>query len=291
MDTAAGVEIGGVRTEAGTVCVAGDQDVPGLLGIVGQALFHPVLVGVVFGGAGGVKHSEMFQGLPEIPNQKAGQPPEGGVQGICLMSVGQVEALSLTALLQDNALIKGKSREEGLAALGIRAKIGVTDLVGITRSFFLHIMIAVQQIKPSLAVKQGEEPEHIIVNLNDLTHAPVFPQLIPVSQFNIGVALGIVVLQCRKIEVLVFQKIIAPGAVPPMTVAEQNITAAGAQRKNGGILKSVGQAGGVTHIWITPFLFRVPHIPCMRTIPVLKIMPQGVLIMSSAHSGNMLIKI
>ena len=180
MDAAACVEIGGVRAEAGTVCVAGDQNMSGLLGIVGQTLFHPILVGVVFGGAGGIKHSEMFQGLPEIPHQKAGQPPEGGVQGICLMSMGQIEALPLAALLQDEALIKGKSWEKGLAALGIRTKIGVTDLVGITRSFFLHIVIAIQQIKPPLAVKQGEEPEHIVVDLNDLTHAPVLPQLIPI---------------------------------------------------------------------------------------------------------------
>ena len=98
-------------------------------------------------------------------------------------------------------------------------------------------------------------------------------------------------LQGRKIKVLVFQKVIAPGAVASMAVAEQHIAAAGAQQKDGGILKSAGQTGSVAHMRVIPFLFRVPHIPYMRTTPVLKITPQGVLIMSSAHSGNMLLKI
>ena len=117
----------------------------------------------------------MLQRLPEIPHQKAGQFPEGGVQRVRLVSVGQVEALPLAALFQNDALIKGKSREEGLLALGIRTKIGAADLVRITRSFFLHVMIAVQQIKPPLPVEQGEEPEHIVVDLDDLAHVSVFP--------------------------------------------------------------------------------------------------------------------
>lgn len=114
----------------------GDQDVTGLLGVVTKTPLHPVLMGIVLGGAGGVQYSEMFQRLPEIPHQKAGQFPEGGIEGIRLMPVGQIQTLVLTALLQDEALVKSQAGKEGLTALGVRAEIGATDLVGITRSFF-----------------------------------------------------------------------------------------------------------------------------------------------------------
>lgn len=248
MNAAARVEIGGFNAEPGTVGVAGDQDVPCLLRIVGEALFHFIFVSVVLGRAGGVQHAEMFQGLPEIPHQKTGQAPEGGVQRVGLVAMGQVEtlslsALSLPALLENKSLVESKSRKEGLVALGIRREKGIADLVGITRSLFLHVVIPIQQIEPSLPVKQGEEPEHIVVDLDDLAHAPVLPQFVPVPQFDIGVALGVIMLQGRKIQVLIFQKIVAPGAVAPMTVADEHIAAAGAQRQYGGLLKSTGEAG------------------------------------------------
>lgn len=100
----------------------GDQDVTGFLGVVGQTPFHLVLMGIVLGGAGGVQYSEMFQRLPEIPHQKAGQFPEGRIQRVRLMSVSQIQTLALTALLQDDAFIKSQAGKEGLMALGIRAK-------------------------------------------------------------------------------------------------------------------------------------------------------------------------
>ncbi len=194
MDAAACVEIGGVRTEPGPVRVSRDQNMSAFPGVVGETLLHRILMGVVFGGAGGVKHPEMLQRLPEVPHQKSRQPPESGVEGVRLVSVGQVKALSLPPLLQDDTFIKGEAREKGLMALGIRTEIRAADLVGIARSFFLHVVVAIQQIKPPLAVKQGEEPENIAVDLNNLAHPPVLPQFISVPQFNIGVSLGIIML-------------------------------------------------------------------------------------------------
>lgn len=239
MNAAASVEIRGIGAEPGAVCVAADQDAPLSLRVIGQALFHLIFVRVVLGGAGGVKHAEMFQGLPEISHQKAGKLPEGGIQRIGLMPVSQIKAGPGIAGLQDKSLIKGQSGEQGLMALGVRTKISIADLVGITRSFFLHIVIAIQQIEPPLPVKQGEEPEYIVVDLYDLAHAPVFPQFVTVAQLDIGEALGIIVLQGSKIQVLIFQEIVSPGAVTPVTVADQDIAATVAQRQDGSFLEGV----------------------------------------------------
>ena len=68
----------------------GDQDVAGLLGVVREPPFHLVLMGVVLGGAGRVQNPEMFQRLPEIPHQKAGQFPKGGIKRVRLMPMGQI---------------------------------------------------------------------------------------------------------------------------------------------------------------------------------------------------------
>ncbi len=175
MDAAAGVEIGGVRTESGTVGVSRDQNVPGFSGVVGEALFHCILMGVVFGGASGVEDPKMLQRLPKIPHKKACQPPESGVEGVRLVPVGEVKALPLSALLQNDAFIKGESGEKGLMALGIRTEIGITDLVGIARSLFFHVVVPIQQIKSPLTVKHREEPENVAVDLNNLAHASVLP--------------------------------------------------------------------------------------------------------------------
>ena len=74
MNTAAGVEIlWGCGVQSGTVGMARDQSLSLLRGIVGQASFHPVLMGIVFCSTGGIQHTEMFQRLPEISYQKTGK--------------------------------------------------------------------------------------------------------------------------------------------------------------------------------------------------------------------------
>lgn len=87
-------------------------------------------------------------------------------------------------------------------------------------------MISVNHIKPVLLMKQGEEPEHIVMNFNDLAHSPVFPQLIPVSQLNIGKTLLIVMVQSRKIKVLVFEKVVVGIAPAAVAVADDSVAAA-----------------------------------------------------------------
>ena len=72
----------------------------------------------------------------------------------------------------------------------------------------------------------------------DLFHITVFPELVTISQFNIGISLLIIMPECRKIKILVLQEVIVVGAVPAVAVAEQNIPPAASQGKDRGIFKS-----------------------------------------------------
>ena len=210
---------------------------------------------VIFGGAGRVKHAEMLQRTPEIADQKAVQLPAGGVPEISLMPMGQVELMSVT-ILEDQAFVELKTGEQFLTALRVRTEIGVTDPVRVSGLLLLEIMVPVEQIKAVLAVEEGEEPEHIIVDLNDLAHPPVFPELIAVAKLNIGEALCIIMLQGGKVKVLIFQKIIVCCSVAPVAVAEKTEAAAVSQRERWGISESSLKTGMTAHRCLAPFIQR-----------------------------------
>ena len=70
--------------------------------------------------------------------------------------------------------------------------------------FLYDIMVSVKKINPVLLIIFGEKPEHIAVYVYDLLHGTVFPKIIAIPKLNIGVAVVVVVLQSRKIKVLIF---------------------------------------------------------------------------------------
>ena len=85
-------------------------------------------------------------------------------------------------------------------------------------------MVSVKKIDTIFAIIFGEKPEHIAVYVYDLLHGTVFPEIIAIPKLNIGVAVVVVVLQSRKIKVLILQKIVAVAAISAMAVADQDIT-------------------------------------------------------------------
>ena len=86
-------------------------------------------------------------------------------------------------------------------------------------------MIAVKHVKAVLGIELGKHPENIAVRFYNLTETAVFPQLVTVTELNIGEALYKIVLQCSEIQVLVFEKIIVGGACSAVAVTDNNILA------------------------------------------------------------------
>ena len=67
------------RIKAGSVGVPCNQTYFMSLCIIVQTLLYFVLSDIVLSGTGRVKDAGMFQGLPEISDKKACQPPAGGI--------------------------------------------------------------------------------------------------------------------------------------------------------------------------------------------------------------------
>lgn len=154
MDTASGVHIGQVGwAESRFVCMSGDKGDTRRLGKTGQPFFDPILVTVIFGSTGRVKHAEALQRAPEIADKKAVQLPSGGVPEVSLMTVGQVELMTFTAP-EDQSFVERKTGEQLLTALCVRTEIGATDPVGISGLLFLKIVISIEQIESALTVKK-----------------------------------------------------------------------------------------------------------------------------------------
>lgn len=96
------------------VCMTGDENdmffsCKGL-----QPLFCCLFSRVVFCGAGGIQDSVMFQGLPEISDEKAGETPEGGSEQICLMAVSKIDipCTGRSGIFQNDSRIKPDFRPE-----------------------------------------------------------------------------------------------------------------------------------------------------------------------------------
>ena len=89
MYTAAGIEVNVAGTgKHGTVSVTGYEMTMIFYSPVGKPLFNFGPETVILGGAGWVRDAQLFQWLPKVSYQKACQSPKGGVQHVCLMTMG-----------------------------------------------------------------------------------------------------------------------------------------------------------------------------------------------------------
>lgn len=105
---------------------------------------------------------------------------------------------------EDNAFIKGEGGKEGLHLLRLRTEIRTAAFGRVAFFAFYNVVVAVEQIQTVFLVKLFEKPEDIAVDVNDGLHISVFPEFISISQFNIGKTLSVIMLECSKIQMLVF---------------------------------------------------------------------------------------
>ena len=105
------------------------------------------------------------------------------------------------------------------------AAAGITAAAsgGVAIIFFYQIMVAVQQIETALPVKKRKQLEYSAVSLYNLCHISIFPQFIPIPQFNIGISGFQIIFQGSSIQRLIFQKIIIGAAGTAVAVAEEDI--------------------------------------------------------------------
>ena len=102
-------------------------------------------------------------------------------------------------------------------------------------------MISVKKIQPVLPVQLRKDSKDFIMHLDNVLHAAVLPEFVPIPKLNIRKSPFVIIFQRRKIQMLVFQEIIRGGSNPPVAVAHQDIARAVCQRQNRGIPKSMPQ--------------------------------------------------
>lgn len=168
---------------------------------------------IILGGAGGIQYTQIFERPPNIADKETGKRPERGVEQAGLMPVRQIERYVRPAAWQqvcgeNNSFIKNKRRKEGLRLLGLRTEIRTAAFGRVALPALYNVMVAIEKIQSVLLIELLKKPEDIAVDINDILHTSVFPKFIPVPQLNIGKTLSVIVFQCGKIQMLVFQKII-----------------------------------------------------------------------------------
>ena len=244
MNTASAIIITDIGfRKCGAVCMSGDQDMVFLFSPVVQTLLRFLLFGIIFGCAGRIQDAIVFQGFPQISHQKTGKTPEGGIEKICLMPMGEIDIfeIGIQGILQDDSRIESYIRQKGLPfqmrIVSAAARIDTAISYRVVAILFDHIMISVQHVQTPLSVEQGQKGENVSMCFNDLLHATVLPKFVPITQLDISITGTVIMLQGGIIQVLVFQEIIIGGTDTPMAVAEQNIFCAVIQREPGYSLK------------------------------------------------------
>ncbi len=154
MDTAAGVAVRGLSgADHGMMGMAGHQNMMLIRGPFCQALFGFFLFAVVFSCAGGIGDAQLFQRPPEITDQKAGERPEGAVQRVSLMTMGEIDIHDPFCILQDDARIKGNAGAERLFPQCAVAVVGMQMGVAEAVLLFDDIVVPIDGIQPPGAVE------------------------------------------------------------------------------------------------------------------------------------------
>ena len=138
------------------------------------------------------------------------------------MAVHQKQALQTVPVFQDQAF-RDSGVPEDIFRL-FRSVAGIKIAGGAGKAFpaFDDIVVSVDQEKPVFLLKPGQKPENMAVGAQDNADAAVFPELVAVSQLDLGVAVLPVVFQRSLKDHAVGEKIVRPVALSPVAVAHED---------------------------------------------------------------------
>jgi hypothetical protein len=136
--------------------------------------------------------------LPDTSDNKPPHPPPSIIQPISLMTMGEEYLFIRRRMTQDQTFTDFDFREKRfrkrLPAQFSFPLSAVMEKIPFHISGVLPFSIVVSpyHIEPLSLVKLAHLPENMAVGLPDGFKGPVFPEFIPISDFNIGEALIVV---------------------------------------------------------------------------------------------------
>ncbi len=85
----------------------------------------------------------------------------------------------------------------------------------------LDVVVAHDEVEPILLVKPVQQVKGASMSLSNIAEPPVLPQLVAISDFNIGKTFPEIMSQCMEEHSFIPGKGICPAVVPPVTIAEK----------------------------------------------------------------------
>ena len=84
-------------------------------------------------------------------------------------------------------------------------------------------MVSPNKIKTLILVELAQFPKYLAVGLFYVLESAIFPEFIPVTGFNVGKLLVIIVIKRMKKDPFIMSKIISPTSVSPVTITEDYV--------------------------------------------------------------------
>ena len=115
------------------------------------------------------------------------------------------------------------------------------------RIFLDHIVITVECIESLICIKARDGAKAVGMRFFYLGKRAVFPQFVAVSKFDVNEFLPIIIVQCGKIQIFIFEEVIICISDTAVTVRKENVAGPVIERQMecvriGG--KGVGEASG-----------------------------------------------
>jgi hypothetical protein len=161
---------------------------------------------------------------PEVSSGKPTDTPEAVINRAALMTVSEEHLLASVAMLQNEPFMHKQAQEERPARLSAIVPVVVELCFNDIRVLADDIVIAPDHSQTARirVMKPLHLPEDVVVLASNLIKIPILPELIAVSEFNICVSLGKVVIEGMEKEQLIVSEVVCPAIVATVTVTEDD---------------------------------------------------------------------
>lgn len=217
---------------------------------MGEDIFDFAALLDVLGGAGWVVNAEELKRPPQLADQELDKSLEVDFPKIGLVPVQDKKFTTRFGMAKDQPLVDFDAGEEGFAFAG-RFVGGPMELLGDHRRIGTgQIVIAIDQVQAPFPVKPFEQFKDVMMGGVDVGERAVFEQFVAVADFDVGVAVGVVMLEGVEEEDFVGDKVIRPRAISPMGIAKKNQAGLVVEGKARGGLKNFGKMmEGIHSLW------------------------------------------
>ncbi len=219
----------------------------------GQDFFDFAALLDVLGGAGGVVDAEELEGTPQPADEKLHEVFEVDFPKVRLMPVQDKKFAAGFCMAKDQSFVDFDTGEKGETLAGgvIGGPVKVAgDDAGVGAG---DVMVAEDQVKPPFLVKAFQQVEDAVMGFADVGEVTVFKEFVPIADFDVGVTLGVVVLQGVVKQNFVGNKVVRPRAIAPVGIAEEDEAGVVVEGDERGGLENFGEVVGSIHMDLIGF--------------------------------------